>query len=157
MNSKIKPINPNGNRHRIFIERTDAKAPILWPPDAKSWLIGKDSDAGKDWGQEEKGTTEDEMVGWHHCLDAHDFEHAPGDGEGQGSLSMGLQRVRHDWVTEQQQGSYDIRTLSGGYWVNPRVSLYPYVITVLKYPSFRPPGKFPETVISPREIIMSPY
>ena len=72
----------------IFIGRTDAKAeaPILWPPDAKNWLTGKDPDAEKDWRQEEKGMTEDEMVGWHHWLDAHEFEQAPGDGEGQGSL-----------------------------------------------------------------------
>ena len=72
----------------IFIERiaTEAEAPILWPPDAKSWLIGKDPDAGKDWRQE-KGTTEDEMVGWHHWLNGHEFEQAPGDGEGQGGLA----------------------------------------------------------------------
>ena len=74
-----------------------AEAPILWPPDAKSRLTGKDPDAGKDWGQEEKGTTEDEMVGWHHWLNGHESEWTPGDGEGPGSLvccmqSMGLQR-----------------------------------------------------------------
>ena len=75
----------------------------LWPPDAKSWLTGKDPDAGKGWRQKEKGTTEDEMVGWHHWLDGHEFEQTPGDSEGQGSMgSMGSQRVRHDWVTEQQ-------------------------------------------------------
>ena len=84
---EIKPVNPKGNQSWIFIGRTDAKAPILWPPDAKNWLIGKDPDAGKDWGWEEKGTTEDEMVGWHHWLDGHEFEQAPGDGEGQGSLA----------------------------------------------------------------------
>ena len=72
----------------MFIRRTDAEAevPILWPPHAKSWLIGKDSDAGRDWGQEEKGMTEDEMVGWHHRLSGHEFEQSLGDGEGQGSL-----------------------------------------------------------------------
>ena len=72
----------------IFIGRTDAEAetPILWPPDAKSWLIWKDPDAGKDWRQEEKGTTEDEMVGWHHWLYGHEFEQAPGVGDGQGNL-----------------------------------------------------------------------
>ena len=64
----------------------EAKAPILWPPDAKNWLIGKDPDAGKDWRQEEKGMTEDEMVGWHHWLDGHEFEQVPGVGDGQGSL-----------------------------------------------------------------------
>ena len=63
---QIKPVNPKGNQLWIFIGRTDAEALILWPPDAKSWLIGKDPDAGKDWWREEKGTTEDETVGWHH-------------------------------------------------------------------------------------------
>ena len=73
----------------IFIGRTDAEAetPILWPPDARNWLSGKDPDAGKDWRQEEKGTTEDEMVGWHHWLDGHEFEQTPGAGEGQGNLA----------------------------------------------------------------------
>ena len=79
--------------NRIFIGRTEAEAPILWPPDMNSWLIGKDSDAGKDWGQEEKGATEDEMVGWHHWLSGHEFEQAPGDGEGQGSLVCCSPRV----------------------------------------------------------------
>ena len=65
---EIKSVNPKGNQHWIFIGRTDAEAPILWPPDAKSWLLGKDPDARKNWGQREKGTTEDEMVGWHHWL-----------------------------------------------------------------------------------------
>ena len=71
----------------MFIGRTDADAPILWPPDAKNWLIGKDPDAGKDWRQEEKGTTKEEMVGWHHWLDGHEFEQAPGGSDGQGSLA----------------------------------------------------------------------
>ena len=73
---KIKPVNPKGNQSWIFIRRTDAEAeaPILWPPDMKSWLTGKDPDAGKTWRWEEKGTTEDEMVGWHHWLNGHEFE-----------------------------------------------------------------------------------
>ena len=73
----------------MFIGRTDAEAeaPILWPPDAKNWLIRKDPDAGKDWRQEEKGPTEDEMVGWHHWLDGHELEQAPGVGDGQGGLA----------------------------------------------------------------------
>ena len=85
---EIKPVNPKGNQSWIFIERTDAEAkvPILWPPDMKSWLIRKDPDAGKDWRQKEKGTTEDKMVGWHHPLKGHEFEEALGDDEGQGSL-----------------------------------------------------------------------
>ena len=85
---EIKPINAKGNQPWIFIGRADAEAEalILWPPDAKNWLTGKDPDAGKDWGQEEKGMTEDETVGWHHWLNEHEFEQTPGDGEGQGSL-----------------------------------------------------------------------
>ena len=73
---EIKPVHPKGNQSWIFVGRTDAEAEtsILWPPDAKNWLTGKDSEAGKDWGQEEKGMTEDEMVGWHHQLDGHEFE-----------------------------------------------------------------------------------
>ena len=73
---EIQPVHPKGDQSWVFIGRTDAKAetPILWPPHANSWLIGKDSDAGRDWGQEEKGMTEDEMAGWHHWLDGHEFE-----------------------------------------------------------------------------------
>ena len=73
---KIQLVHPRGNQSWIFIGGTDAEAetPVLWPPDAKNWLIGKDPDAGKDWGQEEKGTTEDEIVGWHHQLNGHEFE-----------------------------------------------------------------------------------
>ena len=72
---EIQPVHPKGNQSWIFIGRTDAEAeaPILWPPDAKNWLTGKDPDAGKDWGQEEKGTTEDEMVRWHHRLNGHEL------------------------------------------------------------------------------------
>ena len=81
---EIKPINPKGNQPWIFIERTDAEAeaPIIWPPDAKSWLIGKDLDAGENWGQEEKGATEDEMVGWHHCLNGYESEQTEGNSDG---------------------------------------------------------------------------
>ena len=83
---EIKPVSPKGNQPWIFIGRTVAEAPILWPPDVTSWLIGKDPDAGKDWGQEEKGTTVDEMVEWHHWLNGHEFEQTLGDSGGQGSL-----------------------------------------------------------------------
>ena len=85
---EIKPINPKGNQSWIFIGRIDAEAeaPILWPPDMKNWFTGKDPDAGKDWRQEEKGKIEDETIGWHHWLDGHEFEQAPGVGDGQGSL-----------------------------------------------------------------------
>ena len=74
--SEIQPVHPKGNQSWVFIGRTDAEAetPILWPPDEKSWLTGKDRDAGRDWEQEEKGPTEDEMAGWHHQLDRHKSE-----------------------------------------------------------------------------------
>ena len=84
---KMKPVNPRGNQPWIFIGRTDAEAPVLRPLDLKSWLIGKDPDSGKDWGQEERGTTEDEMVGWYRRLNVHEFEQTLGDSEGQGSLA----------------------------------------------------------------------
>ena len=84
--SAIKPVNPKGNQSWILIGRTDAKAPILWPHDGKNWLIKRDLGAGKDWRQE-KGTTEDEMVEWHHWLSGHEFEQVLGDGEEQGSLA----------------------------------------------------------------------
>ena len=85
---EIQPVHPKGDQFSVFIGKTDAEAetPMLWPPHAKSWLIGKDPDAGRDWGQEEKGMTEDEMAGWHHRLDGHEFEWAPRVGDGQGGL-----------------------------------------------------------------------
>ena len=86
---EIKPVNSKGNQIWIFTGRTHVKAEasIIWPYDAMSWLTGKDLDAGKDWRQEEKGTTEHEMVGWHHRLDGHECEQAPGVGDGQGGLA----------------------------------------------------------------------
>ena len=105
---EIKPANPKGNQPWLLIGRTDtvAEAQIFWLSYVKSWLIRKDPDAGKDWRQEEKGTTEDEMVRWHHQLNGHEFEQAPGDDEGQGSLaccSPWGHRVGHDWATKEQQ------------------------------------------------------
>ena len=87
--NEIQPVHPKGDQSWMFIGRTDAEAetPILWPPDVKNWLIWKDPDAGKNWRQEEKGTTEDEMVGWHHRLDGHEFEQALGVGDKQGGLA----------------------------------------------------------------------
>ena len=104
----IKQVHPKGNQSWIFTGRTDAeaKAPALWPPDVKSQLIRKEPDAGKDWRQEEKGATEDEMVGWHHWLNGHEFEQTQGDGEGQGSLaccSRWGHRIRHNLATKQQR------------------------------------------------------
>ena len=85
---EIKPVNTKGNQPWILFGRSDAEveAPILWPPDVKSWLTGKDSDAGKDWGQEEKGAAKNEMVRWHHQLNGPEPEQVPEDGEGRGSL-----------------------------------------------------------------------
>ena len=86
---EIQPVHPKGNQSWIFIGMTDAEAetPILWPSDAKNWLIWKDPDAGNDWRWEEKGMTEDEMVAWHHRLDGQEFEQALGVGDGQGGLA----------------------------------------------------------------------
>ena len=86
---KIQPVHPKGDQSWVFTERADfeAETPILWPHHMKSWLIWKDPDAGKDWGQEEKATTEDEMVGWHHRLSGNGFGWTPGVGDGQGGLS----------------------------------------------------------------------
>ena len=106
---EIQPVHPKGDQSWVFTGRTDIEAdtPILWPRDAESWLIWKDPDAGKDWGQEEKGMTEDEMIGWNHRLKGHEFEKALGVGEGQGSLAccspQGRKESGQDWATEQQQ------------------------------------------------------
>ena len=101
---EIQPVHPKGDRSWVFIGRTDTEAetPVLWPPHAKSWLIRKDSDAGRHWGQEEKGTTEDEMAGWHHRPDGHEFGWTPAIGDGQGGLACwdSLGRKESD-MTEQ--------------------------------------------------------
>ena len=110
---EIKPVNPKRNQFSIFIERSDAEAeaPIIWPPDSKNWLPGKDPDAEKDWRQEEKGTTEDEMVGWHHRLNGHDFEQTPGDSEGQGSLAC-----CSPWVTKNRTWLSDWTTTTTNHY-----------------------------------------
>ena len=102
---EIQPVHPKGDQSWVFIGRTDVEAetPILWPLDVKSWLIWKDPDAGKDWRQEEKGTKEDEMVGWLHWLNGHEFGWTLGVGDGQGGVaccSSWGHRVGHNWVTE---------------------------------------------------------
>ena len=96
---KIKSVHPKGNQSWVAIGRTDveAEAPILWSPDVKNWLIGEDPDAGKDWGQEEKGMTEGEMAGWHHQLNGHEFEQTPGVGEGQGGQAA-VRGVEKSWT-----------------------------------------------------------
>ena len=97
---EIKPINPKGNQSWIFIGKTDAtvEAPIVWSPDAKSWLTRKDPDAGKDWRWEEKGMTEDELVGCHHWLNGNEFKQTLGDSEGQGSWRAAVHGVTKSWT-----------------------------------------------------------
>ena len=119
---EIQPVHPKGDQSWVFTGRTDAEAetPILCPPHGKSWLIGKDSDAGRDWGQEEKGTTEDEMAGWHHRLDGHEFGWTPEVGDGQGGLvccdswghkesytteRLNWTELKYTWFKQQQSHS----------------------------------------------------
>ena len=101
---EIQPVHSKGDQSWVFTGRIDAKAetPILWPPDAKSRLIGKDPDAGRDWGQEEKGMTEDEMAGWHHQLNGHECESTMGVGDGQGGLACCNSWGRKESDTTQQ-------------------------------------------------------
>ena len=118
---EIQPVHPKGNQSWIFVRRTDAEAetPIFWPPNVENWLIGKDPDAGKDWRWEEKGMTEDEMVGWHHGLNGHEFEWTLGVGDGQGGLA-GCSPWGHkesdttEWLnwTKQNRHNYTINTSS---------------------------------------------
>ena len=111
---EIQPVHPKGDQSWVFIESTGAEAetPILWPPHAKSWLIGKDLDAGRDWGQEENEMTEDEMAGWYHQLSGYEFAWTLGVGDGQGGLawcdSWGC-RIRHNWATELNWNELNIK------------------------------------------------
>ena len=126
---EIQPVHSKGDQPWVFYGRNDAKAetPVLWPPHAKSWLTGKDSDAGRDWGPEEKGTTEDEMAGWHHWLDGHESEWTLGVGDGQGGLaccdSWGLKELdMTEWLnwTENIIHSLIILlrfSLENGHWM----------------------------------------
>ena len=100
---EIQLVHSKGDQSWVFFGRNDAEAetPVLWPPHAKSWLIGKDSDAGRDWGQEEKEMTEDEMAGWHHRLDGREFEWIPGVGDGQGGLAYCNSRGRKESETTE--------------------------------------------------------
>ena len=133
---EIQSVHPKGDQSWVFIGRTDAKAetPILWPPDVKSWLIGKESDAGRNWGQEEKGTTEDEIAGWHHWLDGHESEWAPGVGDGQGGLACcspwgdkeldTTERLNWtDWNEEKEEWLFHAESpgLKEGHWLTNRV------------------------------------
>ena len=103
---EIQPVYPKASQSWVFIGRTDVEAetPIFWPPDVKSWLTGKDPDAGKDWRQEEKGMTEDEMIRWHHWLNGQEFEQIPGGSEGQGSLVCCSPRgLKESDITQTEQ------------------------------------------------------
>ena len=126
---EIQPVDPKGNQFWIFIGRSDAEAetPILWSPDVKNWLIGKGPDAGKDRRQEEKGTTEDEMDGWHHWLNGHAFEQALGVGEGQGSLAC-----YGPWVVKSQTQLSNWTDWQSSY------SLYPKSILLLYLALWQP-------------------
>ena len=119
---EIQPVHPKGDQSWVFIGRTDAKAetPMFWPPDSKNWLIGEDPDAGENWGQEEKGTTEDKIVGWHHRLNGHGFGWTLGVGDGQGSLVCCSPWIckeldmteRMNWTELRQWGLYQANTLT---------------------------------------------
>ena len=112
LNSReIKPVNPKGNQSWIFIERIDAEAeaPVLWPLNAKRWLVVKDPDSGKVRRQEEKGTTEDEMVGWHHWLNGHEFEQTPEDREGQRRLACCSLWGHKEWDTSERLNNKNLK------------------------------------------------
>ena len=114
---EIQPVSPKGNQSWIFIGSTDAEVPIFWRPDAKNWLTGKDADAGKGWRQEEKGTTEDEMVEWHHQLDGHEFEQALRIGDGKGSLVWcSLWGCKESDMTEQLNWTVHLLLPKFGYF-----------------------------------------
>ena len=114
---EIQPVHPIGNQSWIFIRGTYAETPILRPPDAKNWLIGKDPDAGKDWRQEEKGMTEDEMVGWHHRLRGRELEQAPVVGDGLGSLACCSPWVRKKLETTEQLNWTENTEVSDQSWL----------------------------------------
>ena len=124
--NEIQPVHPKGDQSWVFVGRTDVETetPILWLPDVKSWLIGKDPDAGRDWGQEEKGTTEDEMAGWHHWLNGHGFGWTPGVGDGQGGLACCSPWGRKEWDATELKFS---KPWSGKWqrWIWNSVCLHP--------------------------------
>ena len=129
--TEIQPVHPRGDQSWVFIGRTDVEAetPIFWPPDAKSWLIGKNPDAGKDWGQEEKGMTEDEMVGWHHRLNGHGFGWTLGVGNGQEGLayfgSWGLKELdMTEWLNWTEDWLRHSKNLLQHYWENEVINNY---------------------------------
>ena len=131
---EIQPVHPKGSQSWIFIGRTGAEAetPILWPPDTKSWLIWKDPDAGKNWGQDEKGTTEDEMVGWHHWLNGHRFGWTLGVGDAQGGLAC-----CGSWGCKQLDATERLNWYWTDWGLTP-IKIYTIFIT-RKFSAFCPP------------------
>ena len=127
---EIQPVHPKGNQSWIFFGRTNAEAPILWPPDVKDSLIGKDPDARKDWRWEEKGTTEDEMIGWYHWLDGHEFEQASGVGDGQEAWSVAVHGVtksrtlRSNWTENWEK--LELKTLEKLKRIHSHTSIHDY-------------------------------
>ena len=122
----IKPVNPKGNQPWICIGRTGAEAPILWPPDEKNQLAGKDSDAGKDWGPEERGGAgiQDEMVGWHHWLNGLEFEQTPGGGPGQGNLACCSPWGCKEWDTTELLNNSNVVLISALQWSEPALFVH---------------------------------
>ena len=120
---KIQPVHPKGDQSWVFIGRTDVEAetPILWPPDEKNWLIWKDPDAGKDWGQAEKGMTENERVGWHHWLNGHEFGWTLGVGDGQGGLVCCSPWGRKESETTEQLNWIELEYVLWSYFRDSRV------------------------------------
>ena len=132
--TEIKPVHPKGDQSWVFISRADAEAeaPVLWPPDVRSRLTGKDPDAGKDWKQEERGTTKDEMVGWYHQLNGHKFEQTSGDSEGQGSLACCSPQGQKEsgtteWLKDKELGGIPIEKYWGIIYMIIGKSLWSFV------------------------------
>ena len=144
LGQQIKSVSPKGNQHWIFIGRTDVEALILWPPDVKSWLIGKDPDAEKDRKQEEKPTAEDKIVRWHHQLNGQEFEQASGDGEGQGSLACYSPRGWRNqtrlsnWTRQSFQACLLLSLLACRLLEGVPVACFPWNICVSANPTLHP-------------------
>ena len=130
---EVQPVDPIRNQPWLFIGRTDVETLIFWPPDAKSWLSGKDPEAEKDWGHEEKGTTEDEMFGWHHQPNGHEFEQTLGFGDGQGGLCAAGHRVAKsqtqlsNWTPPLPTSGHNVK------WERQKIRLMYYMISFLFY------------------------
>ena len=150
---EIQSVHPKGDQSWVFIVRTDAEAetPILWPPDEKSWLIRKDPDPGKDWGQEEKWSTEAEMVGWLHRLNGHWFGWTPGDGDGQGGLAWGGSwSHKESDATERRNWTESCLTCCFKY-IKVNYILFKYKLITFKYLALSV-SKCPNVVMTQRVI-----